>query len=66
MTTFAETFCSQCGEVFGPGESGFSHCEDHADRVECPSCKGHRAVCRFCGGTGVVTEQQARDWPDAG
>lgn len=26
---FAETFCSQCGQGFGPGEHGFSHCDDH-------------------------------------
>jgi hypothetical protein len=26
---FAETFCSQCGGAFGPGDSGFSHCSDH-------------------------------------
>lgn len=26
---FAKTFCSQCGGEFGPGDSGYSHCEDH-------------------------------------
>lgn len=26
---FAETFCSQCGGKFGPGNNGFSHCADH-------------------------------------
>jgi hypothetical protein len=26
---FANTYCSQCGQNFGPGDSGFSHCEDH-------------------------------------
>ena len=26
---FAQTHCSQCGEGFGPGNHGFSHCEDH-------------------------------------
>ena len=26
---FEETFCSQCGESFGPGDSGYSHCKDH-------------------------------------
>jgi len=26
---FSETFCSQCGKEFGPGSSGYSHCEDH-------------------------------------
>ena len=27
---FAETFCSACGGSFGPGDSGYSHCENHA------------------------------------
>lgn len=27
---FAETFCSQCGQAFGPGDHGFSHCDSHA------------------------------------
>jgi len=26
---YAETFCSQCGKAFGPGNSGYSHCSDH-------------------------------------
>jgi hypothetical protein len=26
---FAVTYCSQCGGSFGPGDAGFSHCEDH-------------------------------------
>ena len=26
---FQNTFCSQCGEEFGPGDSGYSHCQDH-------------------------------------
>ncbi|TIT90357.1 MAG: hypothetical protein E5W41_00060 [Mesorhizobium sp.] len=25
---FPATFCSQCGRGFGPGDHGFSHCED--------------------------------------
>ena len=27
---FQQTFCSSCGREFGPGNHGFSHCEDHA------------------------------------
>lgn len=27
---FQVTYCSQCGGQFGPGDSGFSHCSDHA------------------------------------
>lgn len=26
---FHETFCSQCGGEFGPGNEGFSHCKNH-------------------------------------
>jgi hypothetical protein len=29
MPKFAETFCSQCGRTFGPGDHGYSHCQDH-------------------------------------
>ncbi len=29
MAKFQKTFCSQCGGEFGPGESGYSHCQDH-------------------------------------
>ncbi len=30
---FPKTHCSQCGGEFGPGDHGYSHCEDHrADR----------------------------------
>ena len=31
---FSETFCSQCGAAFGPGDSGFSHCGDHRRKKE--------------------------------
>ncbi len=27
---FAETFCSHCGGTFGPRDSGYSHCDQHA------------------------------------
>lgn len=30
--TFGRTYCSQCGNAFGPGDSGFSHCEDHLNK----------------------------------
>ena len=26
---FAQTYCSQCGQNLGPGDSGVSHCRDH-------------------------------------
>jgi len=28
---YPETWCSQCGRGFGPGNSGYSSCTDHAD-----------------------------------
>ena len=28
-TVFLKTFCSQCGTEFGPGLSGYSHCDNH-------------------------------------
>lgn len=33
MPRFDETFCSQCGGEFGPGYSGFSHCDQHEGRT---------------------------------
>jgi hypothetical protein len=30
MARFNKTFCSSCGGEFGPGDSGFSHCDQHA------------------------------------
>lgn len=27
---FPNVSCSQCGQTFGPGDHGFSHCENHA------------------------------------
>lgn len=29
MSMFPIVHCSQCGEEFGPRESGYSHCEEH-------------------------------------
>lgn len=26
---FANVYCSQCGADFGPGDHGYSHCENH-------------------------------------
>ena len=26
---YAETFCSQCGRSCGPGDHGYSHCDQH-------------------------------------
>lgn len=30
MAKFDKTYCSQCGAEFGPNDSGFSHCDQHA------------------------------------
>ena len=30
---FAKTYCSQCGGEFGPGDAGYSHCENHTREV---------------------------------
>ena len=29
MTKFQNTYCSQCGGEFGPGDAGYSRCSDH-------------------------------------
>lgn len=29
MARFEKVWCSQCGEEFGPRDSGYSHCQDH-------------------------------------
>ena len=30
VARFKNVYCSSCGEAFGPGDNGFSHCESHA------------------------------------
>ena len=32
-TKFKETFCSQCGEGFGPGDGGYSSCKSHSGKA---------------------------------
>lgn len=55
MPKFSNVSCSQCGEDFGPGDHGFSRCQDHdfilrdirnneAMRI---SLKGDRAVIKL-------------------
>ena len=29
---YQETFCSQCGQGFGPGDQGYSSCKSHAPK----------------------------------
>ena len=35
---FANVFCSQCGQEFGPGDHGFSHCENHKTKMPNVMC----------------------------
>jgi hypothetical protein len=49
MPKFAKTFCSQCGQEFGPGDHGFSHCSDHQGKI--------------IGQSGILTPE-ARPFPD--
>jgi hypothetical protein len=46
--TFAEVSCSQCGETFGPGEHGFSACDEHGigmgEFSPEPECRAPRMV----------------------
>jgi len=30
---FSRVHCSQCGQTFGPRDSGYSHCQDHAGQT---------------------------------
>lgn len=32
LPRFTSTYCSQCGEEFGPGDHGYSHCSDHWEK----------------------------------
>lgn len=48
---FDKTYCSQCGGEFGPGDQGYSHCKDHANRpapvracVWCSSTTGQHPI----------------------
>lgn len=78
MQRFQETFCSQCGGAFGPGDSGFSHCVDHApDRLEPNSNMGQSerdlildqiradqddVECPACRGHGEIASPEKKHW----
>ncbi|MEE9159967.1 MAG: hypothetical protein V3U60_16480 [Gammaproteobacteria bacterium] len=56
MAKFEQTSCSQCGGEFGPGDSGYSHCQDHGPKML--KGEGERVViektrvrrsCGYCG-----------------
>lgn len=40
MAKFASTHCSQCGGEFGPGDHGYSHCDDHRRGASVGGAKG--------------------------
>lgn len=46
---FDKTYCSQCGGEFGPGDQGYSHCEDH-DPPPCETCGGEGTIDERLGG----------------
>ncbi len=50
---FPITGCSQCGQTFGPGDSGFSHCKHH---------KGLRTLATPSRDNEAVTMQRADTW----
>jgi hypothetical protein len=66
--SFPETWCSQCGKGFGPGNHGFSHCEDHQfatiaskqrnnpmlDHLKDPRL--FKILCRKCEGAGAYDQ----------
>jgi hypothetical protein len=29
---YEKTYCSECGNEFGPGDHGYSHCSDHSEK----------------------------------
>jgi hypothetical protein len=47
---FEKTSCSQCGREFGPGDHGFSRCEDHTQfvAVEVAVMRGHKREAVAC------------------
>ena len=62
---FSCTFCSQCGEEFGPGDHGYSHCRDHDPvRKALKQATDHAEWCanETFGGKGVEVEKMRRYW----
>lgn len=41
---FPNTYCSQCGREFGPGDHGYSHCSDHTKPLDSDSSPAEIAV----------------------
>lgn len=65
---FAEVFCSQCGQGFGPGDHGFSHCDDHPgwkrDRKLARSAaanKGHETRKKNAAAVERIVEEERRE-----
>lgn len=53
MPRFLETFCSHCGEAFGPGNSGYSHCDQHEGR-EANALPSSELIVALIGGDRVL------------
>lgn len=56
---FPVTYCSSCGEEFGPGEHGYSLCDDHLDLDIAAAMQSLRA--RSYGGLVYIDAQHARE-----
>lgn len=56
---FKVTYCSQCSESFGPGEHGYSLCDDHLDLDIAAAMQSLRA--RSYGGLVYIDAQHARE-----
>lgn len=51
---FENVSCSQCGGAFGPGEHGFSHCENHQGMPR----TDYYGLVRPCGQTSIVNGER--------
>lgn len=56
MMKFDKTFCSNCGGEFGPGDHGFSHCENHPGYRRDRMLKRKTAACK-----GWVTRRKNKE-----
>ena len=71
MPKFENTFCSQCGGTFGPGDHGYSHCMDHCGHEwkiapgDWDAAEGRSSVeCEKCGVPGERTDKTGEVyWP---
>lgn len=57
---FENISCSQCGEDFGPGDHGFSHCSDHDFILRGIEGKELMRI-SFSGDVAIITYPQSGD-----